>query len=81
MAGPREVRLRGEYEPWYPKLDSGWLRAATAREVVARQLLWGQPSWQLGPRLLSDTHFDFRGGSSRPGRGRTRLEDRAHDAG
>ena len=76
--GPREACLRKEYGLWYPKLDAEtWQRATAVARVVARQLLQGQPSWQMGPRLLSDDHFEFRGGLSTPGRGRTRLEDRA----
>ena len=82
MPTHREARLKPEFAELYPPLDPGqWLSAAVAS---ARMLLWQtrqRGTSGLGQRTLDPLHFDFRGGSSRPGRGRTRLEDRAHDAG
>jgi hypothetical protein len=73
----REARLRPDYAPWYAGVVEGiWNSAASVAHLVARQMLKGEPRWELGPRLLRDTHFDFRGGTARSGRIRTRLEDR-----
>jgi hypothetical protein len=74
----REARLRQAYAPWYGSVLEGiWYSAASVAHLVARQMLKGEPRWELGPRLLGETHFEFRGGTARAGRLRTRLEDRA----
>lgn len=77
----REARLRREYAALYPNLSPGeWLPAA---DVGAKMLLWqlrtGRPP-RLGERLLSNAHFEFRGGEERgltPLRTRTSDPDRA----
>jgi hypothetical protein len=76
---PREARLLGQYHLWYPHVRPDiWLPAALVAEVVERQLQQGEPRWAAGERVLSDLHFQFRGG--RPDRSRlvrTRLGERA----
>jgi hypothetical protein len=76
----RQARLRREYAPWYPTLSvTGWVPAATVARAVARQLVQGEPRWaprwEVGPRLLDERHFMFRGGIERDGLLRTRLND------
>ena len=73
----REARLRPEYADLYPGVEAGvWLPATS----VGQQLLL----WHLatavtpqGDRLMTDEHFEFRGGLSRdPTNGtRTRAGD------
>jgi hypothetical protein len=80
-AGKREARLRPEFASWYPAISvATWLPASSAARAVRRQLLEGEPPWaprwQPGPRLLSDEHFYFRGGTARRSSGRTRVGDR-----
>lgn|SRR5690242_19801394 len=81
----REARLRLEYAGWYPAIQlSTWFSAKAVARAVARQLLEGEPHhlqpprWELGPRILDDRHFEFRGAaeSGRPVGSRTRREDR-----
>jgi hypothetical protein len=82
----RQARLRNEYAAWYPTIAvSIWTPAVTVARAVARQLLHGEPAWALGPRwsvgprLLDDRHFEFRGGSEdRLPTARTRREDPAN---
>jgi hypothetical protein len=65
---PREARLRAEYTDWFPKVTPGiWHNAGRVTEIVLQQLREGAPSWELGPRPLSEAHFEFRGGDSKPG--------------
>jgi hypothetical protein len=79
----REARLRREYAAWYPTLSvTAWIAASTAARAVARQLLDGEPEWArpprwaVGPRLLDDRHFMFRGGlEGRAPTAHTRRED------
>jgi hypothetical protein len=76
----RQGRLRPEYAGWYPNISvSSWLPANTLRRAVARQLLQRDPAWaphwEPGPRLLDDTHFQFRRGIARSADERTRRED------
>ena len=58
----REARLRPQYASLYPALEAGTWQAASA---IGRQLLL----WHLtastppqGERLMSEEHFEFRGG-------------------
>jgi hypothetical protein len=65
MGMSRRVRLREEYATWYPGIPLGrWQIAEAVRRIVLRQLRHGSPSWAPGPRILSDRHFEFQGGSA-----------------
>ena len=63
----REARLRPEFAGLYPVVEPGvWMAASD----LGRQLLW----WHLtagrapeGERLMSQEHFEFRGGTQRNG--------------
>ncbi len=60
----REARLRPEHANLYPALTPGVWEPAAA--LGRRLLVWSlaQPkAIRFGPRLLSDSHFDFRGHS------------------
>jgi hypothetical protein len=75
----REARLRPQYASLYPALEAGSWQPASS---IGRQLLL----WHLtastppqGERLMSEEHFEFRGGSPRNGTetaARTRHADR-----
>ena len=75
----REARLRPQYASLYPALEAGIWQPASA---IGRQLLL----WHLtasippeGERLMSEEHFEFRGGAPRNGTdadARTRHADR-----
>jgi hypothetical protein len=75
----REARLRPQYASLYPALEAGTWQPASA---IGRQLLL----WHLtasippeGARLMSEEHFEFRGGAPRNGtdaNARTRHADR-----
>lgn len=70
----REARLRPEYAHLYPGQRAGvWeVAAVVVDRIVAARLLGG--GLAMRGRVLSDSHFDFRGGmdaGSRP-----RREDR-----
>jgi hypothetical protein len=72
----REARLRPEHAPEYPGVRSGvWESAAVMvdRIVAARLLRGGQ--MEIQGRVLSDEHFEFRGGRRSPS-SRPRREDR-----
>jgi hypothetical protein len=61
----RHTRLRREYTGWYPAIPPArWQLAETVRHIVLRQLRFGAPSWDPGPRILSDRHFEFQGAST-----------------
>jgi hypothetical protein len=73
----REARLRPEYAELYPGVEPGvWLPATTLGQQL---LLWHLASAAVpqGERLLTDGHFEFRGGQVRgPSNGdRTRAGD------
>ena len=63
----REARLRVEYAYLYPMLEPGaWMPAAEAAErVAAVRLLQLADTFVLHDRVLTDAHFEFRGGTSR----------------
>ena len=63
----REARLRPEYAHLYPMLESGaWQPAAKAAEKVAAvRLLQLADTFVLHDRVLTDAHFEFRGGTPR----------------
>ena len=72
----REARLRPEHAAGYPGVRAGvWESAAVLvdRMVAARLLRGGQV--EIQGRVLSDEHFEFRGGT-RPAASRPRREDR-----
>lgn len=78
----RQARLRREYAPWYPLIGvTAWMPAQSAANAVRRQLVDGEPTWApkwaLGPRVLDDRHFLFRGGANRDVTQRTRSGDTA----
>ena len=61
----RQARSRAEYAGWYPTVPPArWQLAEAVRRIVLRQLRHGSPSWEPGPRILSDRHFEFQGGSA-----------------
>ena len=71
---PRQARLRTAFSSCYPGITSGeWHHALWTREMALSQLRRGGPQWQTGGRVLSDEHFEFRGGI---GERRTRGEVR-----
>ena len=63
----REARLRPEYAHLYPMLVPGaWLPAAVAAEKVAAvRLIQLADTYVLHDRVLTDAHFEFRGGTPR----------------
>jgi hypothetical protein len=75
----REARLRPQYASLYPALEADIWQPASS---IGRQLLL----WHLtasippeGERLMSEEHFEFRGGAPRNGadaNARTRHADR-----
>jgi hypothetical protein len=79
-ASIREARLRPQYASLYPALEAGTWQPASA---IGRQLLlWHLtiPSPPQGERLMSEEHFEFRGGAPRNGtesNARTRHADRS----
>jgi hypothetical protein len=61
----REARLRPQYASLYPALTAGTWQPASA---IGRQLLlWHltSPTPPQGERLMSEEHFEFRGGARR----------------
>ena len=74
----REAKLKPEYASFYPGVQPGvWMPAS----VIGQQLLlWHltAPATPQGERLMSEEHFEFRGGQKRVGSWinmRTRLAD------
>jgi hypothetical protein len=63
----REARVRPEYAHLYPMLDPGsWgPAAAIAEKVAATRLLQLADTYVLHDRVLTDAHFEFRGGTPR----------------
>jgi hypothetical protein len=76
----REARLRPQYASLYPALEAGTWQPASA---IGRQLLlWHltAPTLPEGERLMSEEHFEFRGGARRDQSqpyARTRQADRS----
>jgi hypothetical protein len=81
----RQARLRAEYAPLYPGLESGiWVDADDlAEQMLAQHLLRPSPGFMLSSRMLPEDHFDFRGGepAGQPRNARTRRSDRDHPEG
>jgi hypothetical protein len=79
VAAPREARLMREYVERYPGLAPGvWLPAAEVAEHIVAVVRRERGRLGLHGRVLSDEHFEFRGGSTSPARNRReRREDKA----
>ena len=63
----REARLKPEYASIYPGVPPGvWMPASTIGQQL---LLWHltAPATPQGDRLISEEHFEFRGGNKRVG--------------
>ncbi|HET6795563.1 MAG TPA: hypothetical protein VFH40_00270 [Gemmatimonadales bacterium] len=61
----REARLRPEYADLYPGVEAGvWLPATSVGQQL---LLWhlATAATPQGDRLMTDEHFEFRGGLTR----------------
>jgi len=63
----REARVRPEFAHLYPMLQPGaWAPAAqVAEKVAATRLLQLSDSYVFHDRVLTDAHFEFRGGTPR----------------
>lgn len=77
----REVRLLPEFADLYPDLDATtwYTAAAVAGRVKGHLLIEAGADATFPERLLSHSHFEFRGGSARRGAwlgARTRRVDR-----
>lgn len=74
----REARLKPEYASLYPGVTPAvWMPASAVGQQL---LLWHltAPATPQGERLISEEHFEFRGGQKRVGSWinmRTRLAD------
>jgi hypothetical protein len=63
----REARLKPEYASLYPGVRAGvWMPAATIGQQMLLWHLTAQATPQ-GERLISEEHFEFRGGQKRVG--------------
>ncbi|HUF34779.1 MAG TPA: hypothetical protein VMN37_02460 [Gemmatimonadales bacterium] len=59
----REARLRAGFAGLYPLLPSDtWMNAAELGATLLRWVTTGGTTVKLGPRLLPEEHFEFRGG-------------------
>ena len=66
---PRQARLQVSLSDWYSGITPGqWHHALWVREVALANLRKGEPRWEEreGDRVLSDRHFEFRGGRNGP---------------
>jgi hypothetical protein len=62
----REARLMPEWAALYPELEAGvWMAAEQLVPSVLRHRLQGQPTWEFTRRILTNEHFEFRGGHPR----------------
>jgi hypothetical protein len=79
VAAQREARLMAKYVELYPGLAPGvWLPAAEVAEHIVAVVRREGGRLGLHGRVMSDEHFEFRGGSTSPARSRRdRREDRA----
>ena len=72
----REGSLRSGYQHLYPGIPAGvWYIAASLTSAVA---VWQEAAIGSSGRVLSDLHFEFKGGDEvglRPADVRTRTED------
>jgi hypothetical protein len=63
---PRQARLRSTYSEWYAGIAPGtWHHALWVREKALANLRHGRPQWEntAHERILSDSHFEFQGGT------------------
>ncbi len=77
MDDHREARLRSEFAELYPVLPSGvWMAAA---DIGRQLLLWHLATSRSpdGERLISEEHFEFRGGERRSGSWVNQRSERA----
>ena len=61
----REAKLRPEYAELYPAIEPGvWMRAS---DIGRQLLLWHLTAASVpdAERVMSDEHFEFRGGHQR----------------
>ena len=79
VAAQREARLITKYVELYPGLAPGvWLPAAEVAEHIVAVVRREGGRLGLHGRLMSDEHFEFRGGGTAPDRNRLeRREDRS----
>lgn len=74
----REAKLRPEYASLYPAIEPGvWMRAS---DIGRQLLLWHLTAASVpdADRVMSEEHFEFRGGHRRDlgqGEQRTRAAD------
>jgi len=60
----REARLRPAFAGLYPALQSDtWMSAAELGAMLLRWVTAAGATVKLGPRLLPEEHFEFRGGA------------------
>ena len=77
MEDRREARLRPEFADLYPVLQPGvWM---TASDIGRQLLLWHLATARSprGERLISEEHFEFRGGGRRSGSWVNQRSERA----
>jgi hypothetical protein len=81
----RQARLRPDFAELYPAVPAGvWIEASELGASLLHWIASGGGSPPLGVRLLSDEHFEFRGGElprGSIGTPRTRREDTAEGRG
>jgi hypothetical protein len=77
MGLSREARVRSGFGHLYPELRFGWEAAEEAARRLADRIVSRQGyAALLKGRVLSEEHFEFRGGSSlRPGGRLSRMCD------
>jgi hypothetical protein len=77
MGLSREVRVRSGCGHLYPEIRPGWEAATSVAQRIEQRILAREGYvGLLKTRVLSDRHFEFRGGSSiRPGGRLSRLSD------
>ena len=79
--GLRQVRLRLQFTGLYPGLDPGvWENADDlAARLLSQHAVQPSPGYMLSDRILSEEHFEFRGGAPR-GSSQRDMRSRASDA-
>lgn len=60
----RQARLRPEFADLYPPIEPAeWMSAAELGAMLLRWVTSAGATVTLGPRLLPEEHFEFRGGA------------------